>query len=205
MKSVSCFGVQSVSCFGVQYVSCFGVQYVSCFGVQGGRNGTSKRSDFLQLLLESEKEDDADNDNMSKDEARELKTSGGRQPLSHVDIQVRSLFLDVLRAHVWERENDIDRFFLFLSFFFMSVCSPSSSSLSSSFYSFTSSPPLPHSSPLPLISAPLLLPLIFQNAGKKSKLTNYYSGSTIVVIHSENFGEYKLALFFTFLTFLHWY
>ncbi|KAK3797300.1 hypothetical protein RRG08_008675 [Elysia crispata] len=49
--------------------------------------GQSKRNDFLQLLLESEEEDIMDNDNMSKDEAQELKISTGRKPLSRTDIQ----------------------------------------------------------------------------------------------------------------------
>ncbi|GFR89994.1 cytochrome P450 3A11 [Elysia marginata] len=51
-------------------------------------HGLSKRNDFLQLLVESEREDNTDNDNMSKDEARELKMSTERKPLSHTDIQV---------------------------------------------------------------------------------------------------------------------
>ncbi|RUS89192.1 hypothetical protein EGW08_003071 [Elysia chlorotica] len=58
---------------------------------EAANNSLPKRNDFLQLLLESEGESTTDNDNMSRDEAKELKTASGRKPLSHNDIQGQAI------------------------------------------------------------------------------------------------------------------
>ncbi|GFN87547.1 cytochrome p450 3a11 [Plakobranchus ocellatus] len=79
-----------VSCFTMDVIAGtgFGV-VINSFKVSS--NGSSKRHDFLQLLLEAEKEDGTDNDNMSSDEARELKTAAERKPLTHADIQGQAI------------------------------------------------------------------------------------------------------------------
>ncbi|GFR89968.1 cytochrome P450 3A11 [Elysia marginata] len=58
---------------------------------EGANKGLSKTNDFLQLLLESEVENTADNDNMSTEEASELKMSTDRKPLSRTDIQGQAI------------------------------------------------------------------------------------------------------------------
>ena len=53
--------------------------------------GTSpKRNDFLQMMMEAqEDEGDAFNDNLSSEEAKALKMSTPRKPLTRLDYQVR--------------------------------------------------------------------------------------------------------------------